>query len=102
MDRQAQVAMLHLAIMNHRLSSVLDDEDQARWRQRAKRFWVRPCLSTDRGLQFGHYDQLIRELRMEDRSSFFKYMRMEPLMFDEILNRVGLESIRVTQLQEST
>ena len=31
-------------------------------------------------------------------SSFFNYMymRMEPNMFDEILNRVGLESKRVT------
>ena len=26
---------------------------------------------------------------MEDSSSFFNYMRIEPLMFDVILNRVG-------------
>ena len=82
MDRYAQVAMLQLAIMNHRLL-MLDDEVQARQRRRAKR------LSADRRLQFGHYDQLLRELRMEDNSSFFNYMRMEPLMFDEILNRVS-------------
>ena len=88
MDRYAQVAMLQLAIMNHRLL-MLDDEVQARQRRRAKRFWVRPWLSADRRLQFGHYDQLLRELRMEDNSSFFNYMRMEPLMFDEILNRVS-------------
>ena len=36
-----------------------------------------------------------RELRMTD-SSFVIYMRMEPSMFDEILNRVGPESKRVT------
>ena len=87
-DRYAQVAMLQLAIMNHRLF-MLEDEVQARQRQRAKRFWVRPWLSADRRLQFGHYDQLLRELRMKDNSSFFNYMRMEPLMFDEILNRVS-------------
>ena len=29
---------------------------------------------------------------MKDSSSFFNYMKMEPLMFDEILNRAGLES----------
>ena len=46
-------------------------------------------LSADRRLQFGNYDQLLIELRMEDNSSFFNYMRMEPLMFDEILNRVS-------------
>ena len=48
------------------------------------------------GYNFGHYGQLIRELRMEDRPLFFNYMRMEPLMFEEILNRVSLESKRVT------
>ena len=26
---------------------------------------------------------------MEDSTSFFNYLRMEPEMFDEILNRVG-------------
>ena len=88
MDRYGQVAMLQLAIMNHRLL-MLDDEVLARQRQRAKRLWVRPSLSADRRLHFGHYDQLLRELRMEDNSSFFNYMRMEPLMFDELLNRVS-------------
>ena len=32
---------------------------------------------------------ILRELRIEDNSSFFNYMRMEPLMFDEILNSVS-------------
>ena len=36
-----------------------------------------------------------RELRMND-SSFVIYMRTEPSMFDETLNRVGPESKRVT------
>ena len=49
----------------------------------AKRFWICLWLSTDRWLQ-GHFDQLkLRELRMEDSSSFFNYMRIEPPMFDE-------------------
>ena len=68
---------------------MLGNEVQARWRQRAKRFWVCPWLFPYRRLQFRHYDQLIRELRIEDSSSLFNYMRKEPLMFDEILNRVG-------------
>ena len=45
---------------------MLDGEVQARRRRRAKWFCVRPCLSADRRLPFGHYDQLIRALRMED------------------------------------
>ena len=51
-------------------------------------FLTRPRLTADRMLQLGRYVQLMRELRMTD-SSFFIYMRMEPSMFDEILNRVG-------------
>ena len=88
MDIYAQVAMLQLAIMIHRLF-MLDNEVQARQRRRAKRFWVRSWLSAERKLQFGHYDQLLRELRMEDSSSFFNYMRMQPLIVGEILNSVS-------------
>ena len=51
--------------------------------------WVRPWLSAERRLQFGHYDRLLVELRMEDQQSFFNFLRMPPEMFDELLNRVG-------------
>lgn len=46
--------------------------------------WVRPWLSADRRLQFGHYDRLMAELRLEDDQSFCNFMRMLPAMFDEI------------------
>ena len=51
-NRKVPVAMMLLAIMNQRLAR-LDEENQPR-RRRAKRFWVRPWLSADRRLQFGH------------------------------------------------
>ncbi|XP_014671429.1 PREDICTED: uncharacterized protein LOC106812148 [Priapulus caudatus] len=35
------------------------------------------------------YDQLLVELRNEDRASFHNFMRMPPEMFDELLARVG-------------
>ena len=50
-------------------------------------------------LQFGPFVQLMGELRMAD-SSFFIYMVMEPNMFDEILNRVDLESKRLTSTSD--
>ena len=51
---------------------------------------MRPWLSAERRLQFGHlYDKLLAELRMEDQQSFFNFLRMPPEMFDELLNRVG-------------
>ena len=58
-------------------------------------FLTRPRLTADRLLQLSRYVQLMRELRMTD-NSFFIYMKMEPSMFDEIINRVGPESKRVT------
>ena len=87
MDRYAKVAMFQLAIMDQRLL-MLEDEVQARQRRRAKQFWVRPWLSADRRLQFGHYDQLLRELRMEDNSSFFKYIKVEPLILNRVYPRI--------------
>ena len=95
MDGHAQFAMFQLTILNHRLM-MLDDEVQARRRGRAKSLLVHPRLSPDRWLQFRHYDQLIRELRMEDRSLFFHHIKMEALMFEKTLNRVDLESKRLT------
>ena len=44
--------------------------------------------ATQGGANCAHEHDL-RELRMEDNSSVFNYMRMEPLMFEEILNRVS-------------
>ena len=84
MNRMVPVAVLQIAIINNHLRI-----RAGRRRRRAKRFCVRPWLSADRRLQFGHYDQLMSELRMEDSTSFFNYMRMEHLMFDEILTRVS-------------
>ncbi|CAG2193587.1 unnamed protein product [Mytilus edulis] len=57
--------------------------------RRRRSFWIRPWLATDRRLEFGHYDQLINELRIEDEPFFFNFLRMPPVMFDELLNRVG-------------
>ena len=51
-NRIVPVAMMQLAITNQRQAR-LDEENQPR-RRRAKRFWVRPWLSADRRLQFGH------------------------------------------------
>ena len=39
--------------------------------------------------QFGHYNQLIVELRTEDPASFQNFLRIQPQMFDELLAMVG-------------
>lgn len=57
--------------------------------RRDRRFWVRPWLSVDRRLQFGSFDQLMEELRVEDTTAYFNYLRMEPAMFDELVQRLS-------------
>ena len=39
--------------------------------------------------EFGMYDQLMVELRNEDQIAFSNFLRMSPVMFDELLARVG-------------
>ena len=52
-------------------------------------FWVRPWRSVPRRLMYGHYHRLMRELRMEDIASFCNYMRMEPQIFDKLVDRLS-------------
>ena len=87
MDVQNAIDILQLAILQQ-LQTEVEFEDHRRNRN-PKRFWVQPWLSARRRLELGHYPRLMRELRMEDTTSFFNYLRMQPAMFEEILNRVG-------------
>ena len=59
-----------------------------RWKrgQRRRGYWTRPWILRRR--LFGLYDQLLVELRNEDRAAFKKFMRMPTEMYDEILARV--------------
>ena len=59
-----------------------------RRRRRAPRWWVRPWLTPARRLEYGHYNRLMQELRVEDENAFANYVRIPPHMFDELLNRI--------------
>ena len=67
----------------------LEEELLRRRRRRPPAFWVRPWLSVPRRLIYGHHHRLMRELRMEDTASFCNFMRMEPHMFDELVDRLS-------------
>ena len=54
-----------------------------------RRMWVRPWNRAQRRLLYGHWDNLLPQLRQEDPEAWFNYMRMRPEMFDEIVQRVG-------------
>ena len=61
---------------------------QARRRYKRKSVWVRSWLTAERRLAFGDWDHLLRELMLEDETSFTNYVRMPPALFYEILARV--------------
>jgi len=50
---------------------------------------TRPWLADEKRTLYGRDTILMEELRVEDPKSFFNYLRMEPAMFDELVQRVG-------------
>lgn len=64
-----------------------DDQQQVRKRRRPRRWWVREWIS--RRPLFGQYENLLRELEAEHLTDFKGFLRMEPDMFYELLERVG-------------
>jgi len=48
---------------------------------------MKPWLS--RRVTLGHYDTVMQELMRESRGDFKSYLRIEPEMFREMLDRVG-------------
>ena len=58
-----------------------------RRQRRGRRLWVRPWIQ--RRELFGNYDNLMMELARESQGDFTNYMRMEPMMFRELLDRIG-------------
>ena len=55
-------------------------------RRRQRSVWVRPWLL--RREAFGHYNVLMQELATESESDFINFMRMDPRMFAEVVERV--------------
>ena len=49
--------------------------------------WVKPWLS--QCVSLGHYDTHMQDLMPESRGNFKSYLRLEPEMFREMLDRVG-------------
>jgi hypothetical protein len=58
-----------------------------RKRNTPRKFWSRPWLL--RRTLFGQYEQLMHELAREDVPGFKNFLRIEPELFHELLERVG-------------
>lgn len=62
-------------------------KDEKRKVRKEREQWVRTWLT--RREDQGAYHHLMRELELEDVTSFKNFMRMDPEMFQELLQRVG-------------
>ncbi len=74
------------------LAIALQEEEEAaaaqrRRRRRPRRCWTRGWIL--RRSQTGQYERLMDELQREDVQAYKNFLRMEPRMFREILDRVG-------------
>ena len=55
--------------------------------KKLRAYWTKPWLL--RRTSFGHYENLMKELALEDPCSFRNFVRMDQTMFNELLQRVG-------------
>lgn len=73
-----------IAIINQQNIVLL--HHRRRRRRGARTVWVRPWIC--RRFTLGMYDRLLVELKKEDGRSFQNFMRMPPVMFDELVQRL--------------
>ena len=78
------------------LAALLEEAERERQRagRRIRRWWVREWIL--RRPRFGQYETLMRELEAEHAADFKSYLRMEPQMFYELLDRVGPRIAKTT------
>lgn len=101
--RRLRLAMLEQELAQARLqhnmilAALLDEAERERQRapRRRRRWWVRDWIL--RRPLFGQYETLMRELENEHASDFKSYLRVEPALWHELLDRVGP---RITKSQK--
>lgn len=54
-----------------------------------RNMWVNPLNTTQARLQHGDYNNLIAEMRLQDRNKYLNHLRMMPERFEELLKLVG-------------
>ena len=67
---------------------VVLEEQHHRQRRGERTVWVKPWLL--RRVTLGHFDTLMQELMRESRGDFKSYLRSEPPIFREMVNRLTL------------
>ena len=77
----------HVAALSTRTKVLILLRRRLSRQERRKRMWVRKILRERK--QKGKFHLLIKELRLHHREYFFKYFRMSPSKYEELLNFVA-------------
>ena len=89
MDLLDHITLLQIAVLQQELlERDVEDARRRNRRRRPRRYQTRPWLTEERRRLYGHFSRLMEELRVEDPQSF-NHLRMEPAVFDELVQRVG-------------
>jgi hypothetical protein len=95
MPEEVQVLILAALLVDdmeerrlHEEMRLQEERDRTRRlaRRRARRWWVRPWLAMR--VDYGWYDTLITQLEEQDPQEYKKMMRVEPEMFNELVERL--------------
>ncbi|KYQ53541.1 hypothetical protein ALC60_00067 [Trachymyrmex zeteki] len=69
--------------------------------KRKRKYWVRPIFSIERRLAQGASNNLVNELEQCDHEKFFNYFRMEPVLFEKLLQLVGPSITKQSAVREA-
>ena len=88
-----RVTQLHMELRRNRrreqaliVALAVFDQQQARHGRKEQTVWVKPRLL--RRVTLGFYDTLMQELMRESRGDFKAFLRIEPPMFREMVDRL--------------
>lgn len=68
------------------VAAVIIISEVSRKKSRKRKIWTKPWLKKRH--QFGIYDTLLREFRIESEADYFNFLRISPTVFDHLLDLV--------------
>eukprot|EP00920_Eleutheroschizon_duboscqi_P034770 GHVT01083361.1.p2 GENE.GHVT01083361.1~~GHVT01083361.1.p2 ORF type:complete len:116 (+),score=6.52 GHVT01083361.1:390-737(+) len=92
-EEELKIALLRQQLTCRLVAGLLiqqEEDKKSKVKKRARKrrtMWARNWL-LQRPL-FGHYEQLVDELRASDVKGFKNFLRVDPELFDELVQRVG-------------
>jgi len=83
----ANLSLAAWMLLKRRRERREQEAEAERRRRRRRQYWTRPWLL--RRPDLGQYERLMNELQVEDQASFRNFLRVDPALFNELVDRVG-------------